>query len=382
MNNKIWTKDFIIYSFINFFLILIYFLLNSTITTYAQNEFGSTSTMMGFIAGIFIVGALVGRVITGFVQITKKMFVINMIIYLATILLYFVQINESFLIFARLLNGLSTGITTTIVGTIIALVVPKARRGEGISYFALSTALATGFGPFLGISVTQGDNYMNIFYISLLFAVLSLIVSFLISVPYIENNRKFSFKNLLDKEALPIAFIIFLSAFSFSGVVTYINLYAIEINLVTAASFFFIIYTISVILSRPFTGKIADLYGPNIIMYPALIFFFAGLLVLSLSSSSWMILLAGLFVGLGFGNISSITQAIAVSVAKPQNMGLAMSTFMIFMDLGNGLGPYGLGFVIPVLGYSGMYTMLAILMAGTFILYYFLHGRKPQKSEE
>lgn len=305
-----------------------------------------------------------------------------MVIYLMTILLYFIQINESMLIAVRLLNGLVTGITTTIVGTIIALVIPKDRRSEGISYFALSTALATGFGPFLGISVTQDANYMNIFYISLLFAVLSVIVSLGIHVPPIKNEKSFSIKNLLDKDALPIAFIIFLSAFSFSGVVTYINLYANEINLVTAASYFFIIYTVSVIASRPFTGKIADLHGANVIMYPALILFLLGLAMLSLSSSGWMILLAGLFVGLGFGNISSITQAIAVSSAKAQNVGLAMSTFMIFMDLGNGLGPYGLGFVIPILGYSNMYAFLAILMAFTLILYYLLHGRKSKKQSK
>ncbi|WP_214725447.1 MFS transporter [Exiguobacterium sp. s143] len=354
-------------------------MLCSTILTYIQNEFNSSNTMMGFIAGIFIVGALIGRIVTGFVQITKKVFIVSMVIYLMTILLYFIQINESMLIAVRLLNGLMTGITTTIVGTIIALVVPKDRRSEGISYFALSTALATGFGPFLGISVTQGANYMNIFYISLLFAVLSVIVLLGIHVPSIKNEKSFSIKNLLDKDALPIAFIIFLSAFSFSGVVTYINLYANEINLVTAASYFFIIYTVSVIASRPFTGKIADLHGANVIMYPALILFLLGLAMLSLSSSGWMILLAGLFVGLGFGNISSITQAIAVSSAKAQNVGLAMSTFMIFMDLGNGLGPYGLGFVIPILGYSNMYAFLAILMAFTLILYYFLHGRKSKK---
>ncbi|PTE79385.1 MFS transporter, partial [Staphylococcus equorum] len=60
MKSKIWTKDFIIYSSINFLLILVYFLLNSTITTYAQIEYNASSKMMGLIAGIFIVGALIG----------------------------------------------------------------------------------------------------------------------------------------------------------------------------------------------------------------------------------------------------------------------------------------------------------------------------------
>lgn len=72
MEKKIWTKDFIIYSLINFLLILVYFLLNSTITTYAKIEYNASSVMMGFIAGIFIIGALLGRLLIGFIKITKK----------------------------------------------------------------------------------------------------------------------------------------------------------------------------------------------------------------------------------------------------------------------------------------------------------------------
>src|SRR5699024_4506716 len=155
MNNKIWSKDFVIYSIINFLLILVYFLLNSTITTYAQTEYNSSSIMIGFIASVFIVGSLNSRLLTAFIKITKNIFILNMVIYFVSIILYFVNLDEYFLVFVRLLHGLSTGITTTIVGTIVALVIPQSRKGEGISYFALSTALATGFGPFIGISLTQ-----------------------------------------------------------------------------------------------------------------------------------------------------------------------------------------------------------------------------------
>jgi uncharacterized integral membrane protein len=81
MENKIWTKDFIIYSLINFLLILVYFLLNSTITTYAKIEYNASSVMMGFIAGIFIIGALLGRLLIGFIKITKKMFIFNMLFF-------------------------------------------------------------------------------------------------------------------------------------------------------------------------------------------------------------------------------------------------------------------------------------------------------------
>jgi predicted MFS family arabinose efflux permease len=119
-----------------------------------------------------------------------------MIIYFISITLYFVKLDEYFLVFVRLINGLSTGITSTIIGTIVALVIPQSHKGEGISYFALSTTLAKGFGPFIGIPLTQGSNLMNIFYISLLFAILGLFMSFLINVPNNENKKEISIKKL------------------------------------------------------------------------------------------------------------------------------------------------------------------------------------------
>ncbi|MGJ5719007.1 MFS transporter, partial [Staphylococcus equorum] len=81
------------------------------------------------------------------------MFIIILLFFTLTIILYFIKLDEAFLIIVRFLNGISIGITTTIVGTIVALVIPEHRKGEGISYFAVSTALATGLGPFIGITL-------------------------------------------------------------------------------------------------------------------------------------------------------------------------------------------------------------------------------------
>src|SRR5699024_12696891 len=134
------------------------------------------------------------------------------------------------------------------------------RKGEGISYFALSTALATGFGPFIGIYLTQNSSLMNIFYARLIFSILSILMSFLIKVPYNENKKEICIKNLMNKSTIQIGFTTFLSAFSLSGIVSYINLYAIQFDLVQAASFFFILYTVSVLASRSFTGQMDDIY--------------------------------------------------------------------------------------------------------------------------
>ncbi|MDY0394567.1 MFS transporter [Virgibacillus halophilus] len=112
-------------------------------------------------------------------------------------------------------------------------------------------------------------------------------------------------------------------------------------------------------------------------MYPAFISFAIGLVILSQAHIvGWFILLAGIFVGLGYGSFTSSGQAIAVKESPAHRTGLATSTFYIFLDGGAGIGPTVLGIFIPVLGFNGLYLAMAVLVAVSGVLYYFLHGRK------
>lgn len=384
---KLWTKDFIILSLVNFFLILVYLLLNATIALYALREFNASTGQAGLVAGIFIIGALIGRLFTGRIVDKigyKRMLSIGLIFFILTVLMYFIDFGLIFLIVARFLNGLALGIATTVIGTIVVFTIPASQRGEGIGYFAVSTALATGLGPFFGLYMVQHTGFGMIFFFCLILGIVSMITSFFVNVPVIETaeithkNKKFDFSNFIEPKALPISFIVLTMTFCFSSVLSYINIYAIELNLVGAASFFFIVYTISVLVSRPFTGRLMDKIGPNYIMYPAFFIFGAGMLLLSTANSAITFLMAGALIGLGFGNISSISQTIAATVSSPHRMGFATATFFIFYDIGNGFGPSLLGLVIPITGFSTMYAILGIAVMAMSFIYYLLHGKKER----
>lgn len=385
--SKLWTKDFIILSLVNFFLTLIFFLLNATITLYALDEFNASTSQAGLVAGIFIIGALFGRLFTGRIMNTigpKRILVAGLVFFTLTTLLYFIDYGISFLIISRFINGITVGIATTVIGTIVALTIPESRRGEGIGYYAVSTALATGIGPFIGLYMSQNTGFDMIFSFCLILGVISLATGFLVNVPLSKTtkikqvNVGFKLSGFIEPKTLPIGIIILTMTFCFSGVLSYINLYAIQLDLVETASFFFIVYTTAVLVSRPFTGRLMDRKGANFIMYPAFIIFGAGMLLLSSANNSVTFLLASALIGLGFGNISSIGQAIAINLAAPHRMGLTTATFFIFFDIGNGFGPSLLGLVIPTTGYSALYAILGIIVFATSAIYYFMHGKKER----
>ena len=77
--------------------------------------------------------------------------------------------------------------------------------------------------------------------------------------------------------------------------------------------------------------------------------------------------------------MQSSTQAIAVKLTPSHRLGLATSTFFIFLDAGLGFGPYLLGFIIPLTGYSTLYIIMGALILVTAVLYHFLHGKKDHQ---
>ncbi len=132
------------------------------------------------------------------------------------------------------------------------------------------------------------------------------------------------------------------------------------------------------LVTRPFTGRLMDLKGANIIVYPAFVVLFAAYLVLGNAQSGWMLLLAGGLIGLGYGNFQSIIQALCIKLAEPKNVGLATSTFFICLDFGLGVGSYIFGQLVPFIGYGGLYNSMTIIVVIAAVMYYMVYGRKEK----
>ncbi|WP_068675443.1 MFS transporter [Oceanobacillus sp. Castelsardo] len=384
--SKLWAKDFIIVSAANFFLYLVFYLLLVTMAVYAVDQLNASESQAGLVTGIFIIGTLIGRLFLGRLITTignKKMLYFGLIFFILTSLLYLIEFGITFLLLTRFLHGIALGMASTATGTIVAEVIPAARKGEGIGYYSMSITLATAIGPFFGLYMGQHTGYQTIFGFCLALGIISFIIALFVKIPIIEKHeddkkQKHGFKisNFIEPKALPIGLVVVILSLAYSSVLSFINFYAIEIDLVDVASLFFVVYAVAILASRPFTGRLMDKRGANSVMYPAFILFGAGLLLLSGVATSIPLLLAGALMGLGFGNMQSTTQAISVKMTPPHRVGLATSTYYIALDAGLGFGPYLLGFIIPLTGYRHLYMVMGVLVLVTTILYYFMHGRK------
>ncbi len=103
--------------------------------------------------------------------------------------------------------------------------------------------------------------------------------------------------------------------------------------------------------------------------------------ILSQTHNGIILLIAGAFIGFGYGTYMSSSQTVAVKVAPPHRIGLATSTFFILTDIGLGIGPFLQGFLVPTIGYNGLYITLAILLVVCLPLHHFLYGIKAHSEK-
>lgn len=382
---KLWTLPFVLDTVINLLVFLIYYLLIVIIAVVAKDTLHATSSQAGLAVGIYIIGTVVARVFAGrFVSTlgSRKVLYVGLGIYLISTALYFYIPNLIVLDTIRFINGFAYGITSTATSTIVASVIPKARRGEGINYYGLSTSLAAAIGPFLGIFLLSLTEFRTIVAICVGLVILCVIAAlsmkyeepqFSEAIKKEESGRRIS--DYLEPRVNSITLISVLVGFAYSGILGFMASYTRDINMVQAGTWFFVVYAVVITLTRPSLGLIFDRKGENYVLYPCFISLAIGILLLAFADASWMILLSAVFVGLGYGTYMSNGQAVVVKMVPFHCIGIATSTYFIALDIGLGFGPYVLGGVKEIVGFTNMFLLTVIVALVAFVCYYFLYGR-------
>lgn len=379
-NEKLFNKGFLAITLINFIVYLVYYLLMVIIAVIAQSNLHASLGQAGLASGIYIIGTLLARLIIG-----KKLELIGRkatlrygaLFYLLTTIAYLYIPTIPILYLVRLLNGFGYGALSTATNTIVTAYIPRARHGEGINYYGLSTSLAAAIGPFLGMVLLNATNFHFIVAFSITLVFIITIMCYLFPVKNVQLTQEHrdllnqtSFDSYIEKKALFIAGMAFLMGLSYSSVLAFLSSYVKVIHLVQVSSLFFVVYALVITFTRPLSGKIFDAYGDKFVMYPSYLFLSLGLILLSITNSSWLLLVSGGVIGLGYGTFMSNGQAVCLTTVKDEHrISIALSTYFIGLDLGLGVGPYLLGELRTYLSFQNVYLVASILPIICIVLY-------------
>jgi MFS family permease len=289
----------------------------------------------------------------------------------------------------RFFHGFSTGFKPTGTAAYIADVVPADRRGESMGIHGLLGGLGMAFGPALGGFLGQHFHINVLFYTSSFLAFLSLAIIYNIKET-LPASRKVRFSlsllnikrsEIIDTSVIPVVMVVIFTAFTYGAIITLVQDYS-KILGIKNKGYFFVIYTMASILVRIVAGKWSDKVGRVKVLIIGCWVLILSLIVLSLAKSIYGFTVAGVLYGLSMGVISPISQAWTIDLCKKENIGKAVATMYVSLELGIGLGA-----LLPTFYYQNIpgrltYTFLGVTsMAAVALiyLYYYRHKLNAQR---
>lgn len=381
----LWSRPFLCICLSSFFLFMTFYTLATTLPLFVARELHGNQQQIGLVMTVFVVASVLLRPLAGqwLDQFGKwKVIGLSLLLFFIATIAYFGVGSMALLLALRFIHGGSFGAASTATGAAAIDLVPERRKGEGVGYFSLFMSLAMVIGPFVGLQVTAHASFTALLLLCCGFSLLALVFGGATRFPAAQEappppaGGRYHWSRLLEAKALPISLTGFVLAFAYSSLTTFISVYASELGLETAASYFFVCFAIMIVLPRPWIGRWFDRFGAHVLVYPGVAFFAIGMISLAEARSGAMFLLSGAVTGLGYGVLLPCFQTLAVQAAPAHRRGIATGTFFLLFDLGYGAGSYVLGVVATHTHYYSMYLLAGVVVAFTAPIYYVLHHKR------
>ena len=248
--------------------------------------------------------------------------------------------------------------------------VPSQRRAEGLAYWGLSSVVATAAAPPLAFWLMQRGGWTWVCLSCCALNALMAGIAWTLHEPAMAARPASPARALLEWRVLALAGTLLLLSFGYGGITTFSAVYADAIG-VTPKSLYLTTLGTVMLLSRPFSGRLADRLGYRVVLLPALGLIAVGLVLLTAADSTAALLISASFFGLGFGTAYPVFVAYALRDIIEARRGAAFGAVLAAFDTGIGAGAITVGWLIQRFGFSaafGTAAALSILALPYFIV--------------
>ncbi len=315
-------------------------------------------------------------------HITDRLGRMNTITYSGVIIavsLYIFSVISSITVFtyiAGALLGIGWGLFYTLTPVVLTTITAPEER---VRYFTLlSVFIMAGFGlsPVIGKYLDQmGYGISAVFLLTATLCLASAVIFWLMSFIIPENGSKqntpstqakltyASLVRLLKSRALIPIIMVGLGASVFAGVTNFQTEYATQNG--QDYSFYFITYTIAVIVCRVIFVEFVGGEKPYFAIFILLVVMSISILVfIYLDNRQWMYIVGALLFGIGYGVSYPVVKAMAANEAEKDILPQTMQIFGISYFLGVFAFPLIAGIMITEIG---MLSLMIIVLALSII---------------
>ncbi len=383
----IWNTTFVHAFVTNLVLHLAIYMMNTLSATYAD-YLGATSVIVGLISGMFAATALIFKMISAPAIDTfnrKHVLMGSIGILLLSYIGYTFSYNMPMLIISRLLTGVGMAFTSTCCLTVASDSLPVEKMASGIGYFTLGTALSQALAPYAGLRAVEKIGYNKTFAV---LAVLMVFTIFYVSTMKIEFTKTKKFKitlsGIIAKQAVPGAVLLFFLNMTFSTVNSFLVLFAVSQGVEQSRiGIYFTVYAVTMLVSRPLIGTLADKIGTVRTIIPSMLAFAASFILISMADSLPAFLAAAFVSAFGYGGCFPTIQAVCMKSVPKERRGAASCTAYVGTDLSHLIGPVLAGAVVDYTGgYVAMWRVMLLPIGVAIVLSLVMRGVIEHAGEE
>jgi MFS family permease len=255
-------------------------------------------------------------------------------------------------------GGFWSGLLTA-SGTYVTAVVPSTRRAEGIGYWGLSTVLAIAIAPTIGLWVYSRGGWTAMCVES---AALNLVMATIAWTLPADRQPRVHRKMAFEWRVLVLSMTLFLYAFGYGGLTSFVALYT-DANGVTPRGLYFTIFSLTIVFTRPFTGRLGDRIGYRRVFLPCVALVAAGFALLALGGSLPYLIASAVIFGAGFGSAYPVFLAHLMQHVDESRRGAMFGSIIGAFDTGIGTGSIAIGSIVQRYGYQPAWATCAVLAA-------------------
>jgi MFS family permease len=256
---------------------------------------------------------------------------------------------------------------------------PVSRRAEGIGYWGLASVIAVGVAPSLGFAIYRFGWVALTLMTALLNAVMT-IIAWRLPPEHVHRHPAAARRGpILEWRVLVLSGTLFLYSFAYGGITSFAAMYA-EANGVTPTAIYLAVLAAAILVTRPFSGTLADRIGYVRVLVPCLALISVGLAILTIGGArQWQVLSAAVF-GIGFGSAYPIYAAYMLDRVDDKRRGAAFGAIIAAFDTGIGTGSLATGWLIQHHGYRTAFAIAAAVSALAIPYFFSVRRVLPERT--
>jgi MFS family permease len=215
----------------------------------------------------------------------------------------------------------------------------------------MAPTFAFAIAPPLGLALYEE----SWFALCLIMAGLSLIVALIgsrLSTGLVRAGGPFpSLRQLVDFRVLLAAGTLYVIAFGYGGITSYVALLA-DARGIAPRSLFFTVLAVTILLTRIVIAPVGDRYGPRKLMFPSVAIVPFALALLAIGNDLKTFVASAVLFGLGFGAVYPSFMAWVLDRTEEKRRAATFGSVLCAFDIGIGTGSLVTGVLIERFDYA------------------------------